>query len=133
MRFGEAVNSCLRKYVEFGGRAPRSEYWFFYLFLILLIIPLTVLMGVAAALDNSGVLPGIAIALMVLLFMAIFLPMLAVTVRRLHDINMSGWWYLIAFVPFGSIVLFVFTVLPSTPGANRFGPDPFENVADVFS
>jgi len=62
--------------------------------------------------------------LSVVYWLAILIPSLAVTVRRLHDSNLSGWWLLISFVPFGGIVLLVFYILASTPGANRFGPNP---------
>jgi uncharacterized membrane protein YhaH (DUF805 family) len=133
--FREAVNSCLKKYVEFGGRAPRSEYWFFTLFFFLAAVGI-VLFGFAI---SAATRPAIGIALagvtIFIFVLGMFLPHLAVTVRRLHDIDISGWLYLIAFIPFGGFALFVCSLIPGTRGTNRFGPDPFEEerVADVFN
>jgi len=105
----------LKKYATFTGRARRTEYWMFALFNIIIIAVLTfldTLMGI------PGVLSG-------LYSLAVFLPGLAVAVRRLHDTGKSGWWILIALVPFiGFIVLLVFMVLDSQPGENQHGPNP---------
>ncbi len=132
MSFGEAVKSVLGQYVGFSGRARRSEYWFFYLFTLLVTgIPYAVvvaLVGTTAASDPSAEMSPVALLLLGLIGLiglALFLPTLAVAIRRLHDTGRSGWWYLISFVPFvGGIVLLVFFVLDSEPGANRFGPNP---------
>ena len=138
MSFTEAVRVCLRKYVDFSGRARRSEYWFWTLAqgLVLLavyavLIAVTIATGALGSVDDSGVAStggGLVSALLGLLFLVValglFLPSLAVTVRRLHDTNRSGWWYLLSLVPFGSIVLLVFCCLDSTPGPNQFGPNP---------
>ncbi|PWE55953.1 DUF805 domain-containing protein [Metarhizobium album] len=114
MSFTEAVSSALSKYVVFSGRASRSEYWWFVLFNIIVSI---VAAGVDAALGIQAV--GALVSL------ALLLPGIAVGVRRLHDIDKSGWWLLIAFVPLiGFIVLIYFFVQPSQPGDNRFGPPP---------
>lgn len=137
----EATRTCLKKYVDFTGRARRSEYWWFYLagFLItaVLLVPAVILFFVGAASasgsDTSQVSAGggVSFILAVILYglagllsLALVLPNLAVGVRRLHDTDRSGWWLLIGLVPFGGIVLFVFHVLDSTPGPNRFGPSP---------
>jgi uncharacterized membrane protein YhaH (DUF805 family) len=87
--------------------------------------------GALGSVDDSGVASaggGLASALLGLLFLVValglFLPSLAVTVRRLHDTGRSGWWYLISLVPFGGIVLLVFCCLDSTSGPNQFGPNP---------
>ena len=121
----EAVKTCLGKYVDFTGRARRAEFWFFELFVVLVIVVpafLVFLMGV----DH-----GPAMILLLLLWsvmcLALFLPGLAVSVRRLHDTNSSGWWYFIAFVPYvGGLILLVWYCLPGTKGPNRFGPDPLD-------
>ena len=116
MSFIDAVNSCFRQYVGFSGRASRSEFWWFTLF--------GLLVGLAAALvDPTGTIG-------VLLSLALFLPSLAVSVRRLHDTGRSGWWLLIGLVPIaGLIVLIVFFVMRGDPGANRYGPTPAETAA----
>jgi uncharacterized membrane protein YhaH (DUF805 family) len=114
MGFFEAVRSVFSKYAEFNGRARRSEYWWFYLFQLLTLMVLFLIEG---AIGSPFVLTGIAM-------LAMIIPSLAVAVRRLHDSNKSGWLYLIAFVPFGGIVLLIFFVLDSTPGDNQYGPNP---------
>jgi uncharacterized membrane protein YhaH (DUF805 family) len=106
----------LKKYAVFSGRARRQEYWMFTLFNIIAVV-------VFAIIDNA--LLGVYPALTAVYILAVLLPSLAVTVRRLHDTGRSGWWYLIAFVPLvGGIVLFVFTVLEGEAQQNAYGPNP---------
>ncbi|WP_380163849.1 DUF805 domain-containing protein [Jannaschia sp. R86511] len=131
MSFGEAVTSVFRQYVGFSGRARRAEYWFFYLFCVLAFgalyaIALALLAsGAAGDPDAPNALGTLIGAVIAIAAFAVFLPSLAVAVRRLHDTGRSGWWYLINLVPFvGPIVLLVFLLLDSEPGANRFGPNP---------
>ncbi len=111
----------LRKYAVFQGRARRREYWFFVLFNLLISLALGALDGILGTFDAQagiGVLGG-------LYALAVFIPALAVTVRRLHDIDRSGWWILIGFIPLiGAIILLVFLVLDSNSGSNRFGENP---------
>src|SRR5437899_1756811 len=115
--FGEAVSTGFGKYATFAGRARRPEYWYWVLF--------GVLVGIAAGIldvlisgTNSGVFS-------VLSSLGLLLPNLAVTARRLHDIDRSAWWILILLLPIvGAIVLFVFMCLRGTAGPNRFGQDP---------
>jgi len=113
----------LKKYAVFNGRARRKEYWFFYLFYIIFIIVLVLIDGVTGTLDEGtgiGVLSGIFI-------LAMIIPGIAVTIRRLHDTDRSGWWILISLIPFiGGIWLLVLMVLDGTPGQNQYGPDPKE-------
>lgn len=117
--FGEAIGACLRKYSTFTGRSQRSEYWWWALFNLLVFVAVGLSGGVVGA-DATAVDVVAVIAALALL-----LPNLAVTVRRLHDIDRSGWWVLIGFVPVvGSIILLVFAMLPGTPGENRFGLAP---------
>jgi uncharacterized membrane protein YhaH (DUF805 family) len=112
----------LRKYADFSGRARRSEYWFFTLFNVLITIVLA-LLGLnlvrLLGLNANG-----ALGLAYLYLLVTLLPTLAVSVRRLHDIGLSGWWYLIVFVPFGGLVLTVLAIIDSQAGTNRFGPNP---------
>jgi len=107
--------AVLRKYAVFAGRARRKEYWMYTLIYVLIAVVLGFL---DAMLGGAGLLGT-------LLAIALFLPSLAVTVRRLHDSGRSGWWVLIAFVPIvGVIVLLVFMCLAGTPGRNAYGEDP---------
>jgi uncharacterized membrane protein YhaH (DUF805 family) len=106
---------------EFTGRSRRKEYWMFHLVNLLVgvfVIVLALIAGGDAAFK-------IAISCCFIYSFLAFVPSLAVTVRRLHDIGRSGYWYFIAFVPLiGGIVLFVFTVLDSDPERNEYGPNP---------
>jgi uncharacterized membrane protein YhaH (DUF805 family) len=112
---------ALHKYAVFTGRAQRKEYWFFYLFTVLITLGLAILDMLIGSFDRVtgvGVLSG-------LYSLAVLIPNLAVTVRRLHDTNRSGWWFFIVLVPFiGGIVLFIFLVQDSTPGENQYGANP---------
>ena len=112
--------AVLKKYAVFSGRARRKEYWFFILFNLIITIVLTMIDGAMGGLGEGGI--GILSGIYSL---AVFLPSLAVTIRRLHDTDRTGWWFLIAFIPLiGAIVLLVFMVLDGTPAANQYGPDP---------
>lgn len=126
MSFGAAVSSFWKNYANFKGRARRSEYWFVFLFLFLTnlaaaVIDLVLMQGdVDRFIANGG---GGIVGLIWIL--ATIVPALSILVRRLHDTGKSGWWALIGFVPVvGSIVLFVFTLLDSTPGSNAYGDSP---------
>lgn len=120
--------AVLKKYAVFDGRARRKEFWYFALFNVLIVIGLLIiglLIGVAVAGSGSNALWIIGFIPVGLYGLAMIVPSIAVTIRRLHDTNRSGWWYLINFVPWvGSIILFVFEVLDGTPGPNKYGPDP---------
>lgn len=116
----------LKKYAIFTGRAQRAEYWYFFLFYILIFIGLSIIdgiMGSFSAESGIGLLSG-------LYTLAMFIPSLAVGVRRLHDTGRSGWWLLIGIIPLiGPIVLIVFFVQDSVPGDNLYGPNPKAAVA----
>lgn len=116
----------LKKYAVFSGRARRKEYWFFVLFNIIISIVLAVIDGVTGSFSpeaGMGLLGGIYT-------LAVLIPGIAVSVRRLHDTERSGWWLLIALVPLiGAIVLLVFMVQDSKPGQNQYGPNPKEATA----
>lgn len=111
----------LKKYAVFSGRARRKEYWFFTLINVLISIVLAVVDNVLGTFNReagAGLIGGIY-------SLAVLIPSLAVTVRRLHDTNHSGWWLLIGLVPcVGAIVLLIFMVTDSTPGENQYGPNP---------
>ncbi|AWH53489.1 DUF805 domain-containing protein [Stenotrophomonas sp. ESTM1D_MKCIP4_1] len=115
----------LKRYAQFDGRANRREYWMFQLFLVLATFVLMIPFVIAALMESQGLMIAMGV-LFVLFWLATIVPVIAVTVRRLHDCNQSGWLYLLSFVPFGGLVIFVFTLLPGTPEENRFGPVPPE-------
>ena len=112
---------ALKKYAVFSGRSRRMEYWYFVLFNIIVSIVLGAidgLLGTRGSYAGAGLLSGIY-------GLAILIPSLAVTVRRLHDIDRSGWWIFINLIPLiGAIVLLVFALSEGTPGNNRYGPSP---------
>ncbi|BCJ47892.1 DUF805 domain-containing protein [Actinoplanes ianthinogenes] len=120
MSFLSAVRSSLTQYVGFRGRARRSEFWWFTLFSFLISLVASVLdlrLGTESMWDNGPVSIIVSIGL--------FLPSLAVTVRRLHDTDRSGWWLLACFVPLvGFLVMLVFLVLDGGFETNRFGVSP---------
>ena len=120
--FAQAIDICLQNYVGFAGRAPRSEYWYWTLFCALLGLVVGFVFGFLAIILHDRALYHVATAAMEL---AILLPSLTVGIRRLHDINRSGWWLLITFVPLaGGILLLVWFCTRGTTGQNRFGPAP---------
>ena len=121
MGFGEAVRTCWKKYGDFDGRAARAEFWWWVLFVAVVQTLASVVLGLGLALfQNSGFLQWLLVLIFMVIVLAFILPSIAVSVRRLHDRDLSGWWYLLGFVPFGSLVLFVWYVLPGTKGPNRF-------------
>lgn len=110
----------LKKYAVFGGRARRKEYWMFFLFNIIIAFVLGFVEGLAGGAGMIGMLYSLAV----------LIPGIAVSVRRLHDTGRSGWWLLVGLVPIiGAIVLLVFTVQDSNPGQNRYGANPKEAAA----
>jgi uncharacterized membrane protein YhaH (DUF805 family) len=107
---------------DFSGRSRRKEYWYFQLFNAIVMIFLGLF---AVAFSDQGKPATIPFGLMFTYGFVVFVPSLAVTIRRLHDIGKSGWWYLIAFVPLiGGLILFVFTLINSDPDRNEYGPNP---------
>ncbi|MDO8844541.1 DUF805 domain-containing protein [Methylicorpusculum sp.] len=111
----------LKKYADFNGRARRCEYWYFVLFNMLIGIGMAFIDGLTGTFNAEtgvGLFGGIY-------SLAVLIPGIAVSIRRLHDTDRSGWWLLIAFIPIvGVIALIVFMVQDSKPGVNRFGPNP---------
>lgn len=121
---------ALKKYAVFKGRAQRKEYWFFVLFYLIFGFVLTFVdgfLGTAYSVDGNAVVGLLSTPY----GLAMLVPAIAVTVRRLHDIGRSGWWILFGLIPLiGTIVLLVFLVLDSQDGENRFGPNPKEAAAN---
>ncbi|MEJ1992670.1 MAG: DUF805 domain-containing protein [Maritimibacter sp.] len=131
MTFGQAIKNNFSKYVTFSGRAARSEFWWWGLFVM---VTNLVLSWVDIALFGTvetgvGRVSGYTDmpVLSSLFLLATLLPSISVTVRRLHDRDKSGWWYWLFLVPIvGSIVLLVWFILEGTRGANSYGPDPLD-------
>lgn len=103
MGFVEAIKTCFSKYFCFEGRARRSEFWYFWL--------LSFILGLIPVINWIA---GIAL----------LIPSLAVAIRRLHDTNRSGWWFLLFLIPLVNLVLIYFYICEGTKGDNNFGPDP---------
>ena len=133
MTFGQASANGFKNYVTWKGRATRAEYWWWTLFVFIVTLPFNIIYnagsqaGLEAAMaagDQAAYLAalfGPTYWLLVLVSLVFLLPSLAVTIRRLHDIDRSGGWFWIILVPVaGSIVLLVFALLPSAEGKNRF-------------
>ncbi|SFE61877.1 DUF805 domain-containing protein [Roseivivax sediminis] len=122
MDFKVAVQTCFSKYVTFTGRARRSEFWWFVLFIVVGNV-------IASLLDSllfGWMTSGHTVSILGALFgLAVFLPSIAAGVRRLHDLDRTGWWYLLVLIPvIGTLILIFFFVQKGTDGANRYGPDP---------
>ena len=114
MNFTESINTCLKKYFVFEGRACRSEYWWFQL----IVSPSYF---ISTFLENEISYFFLGITLFTLI------PAISAGVRRLHDTNRSGFFLLISFIPFiGGLVLLLFLIPGGTKGKNRFGPDPLK-------
>lgn len=142
----------LEKYADFSGRAPRAEYWWYFLATILAYIVVMIVENIVGLDGTVGPYGLLSLVLM----LGLLIPGLAVTVRRLHDTNRSGWWILIAVIPYfivgvvagaaivggsmaglagagllglvalaGAVVLLIFMVLPGTRGDNKYGSDPY--------
>jgi uncharacterized membrane protein YhaH (DUF805 family) len=121
MSFQDAVRTCLTKYVVAEGRAGRAEYWYFFLFNIIVSIVASIIDGILGTFI-FGIIVGLGL----------LLPGIMVGIRRLHDTNRSGWWILLGLIPLvGFIVLIVFFVQEGTAGPNQYGPAPVP-VAAVY-
>ncbi|MEO7016690.1 MAG: DUF805 domain-containing protein [Leifsonia sp.] len=124
----DAVRRFFTKYADFTGRASRSEYWWVALFEYVVTFVLGLLAGIAGSVGSTtsgGITvpgPGYWIFGILLLIWGLgtIIPFLALIWRRLHDANFAGPWWFISFIPFGSLVILVFTILPSNPLGARF-------------
>ncbi|MGE0501152.1 MAG: DUF805 domain-containing protein [Rhizobiaceae bacterium] len=127
--FSYFVRAFTTNYANFRGRARRKEYWGFFLFWWIAVFVLSFAgMTLDFAVGNLGGYddnPIITIGVIVLLIVASFLPGLAMSVRRQHDIGLSGWFYLLILVPYvGGLIIFVFSLIPSQKHDNKWGPVP---------
>lgn len=113
MNFSQAITSGFSNYVNFSSRAIRSEYWYWVLFIILAEIATSIIDFALGFQLTTGIFG-----------LATFLPSLAIAIRRLHDLDRSGWWILLVLIPLiGAIVLIVWYCSKGTEGSSRFGPD----------
>lgn len=130
MNFIDAVKSAYSNFANFSGRAQRSAYWWFTLFNFIVFIVLALAEGGGSFNSGDGSVQFVVVGG---LFSGIwslvnFIPGLSLSVRRMHDLDKSGWWLLILLVPLiGAIVVLVWFCARGTIGANRFGSDPLEN------
>jgi uncharacterized membrane protein YhaH (DUF805 family) len=107
------LDALKKKYADFSGRACRTEYWMFVL--------CSIIVGIVLAIVDAMITGGL---LGIVYLLGIIIPSIAVTARRLHDTNRSGWWMLISVIPLVGLVLIYFLVLDSQPGDNQYGPNP---------
>jgi uncharacterized membrane protein YhaH (DUF805 family) len=137
--FIEAIGICFRKYAVFQGRAPRSEFWWWALFQFLLGVAVDIVFppDTSWMAQHYNSAAGVTVqsmghhgsAIGALVSLALFLPSLAVAVRRLHDIGKSGWWLLISFIPVvGWIILLIWDCRRGAAGGNEYGSDPLQEV-----
>lgn len=129
MTFQESIKTCLGKYATFSGRASRSEYWYFFLFQLIVLVAANLLDGMLGTRSTFAGQGSVYIHsygyIYSLCGLLLLLPSLAASVRRLHDRDKSGWWLLITLLPLiGGIIFLVWIVQKGTDGQNRFGPDP---------
>ena len=122
MNFTNAISSGFTRYFDFEGRSSRSECWWWILFIYLLnyILPIfeTSTLSISFFTDHTIYYDS-------LFFIAVFIPTLAVSIRRLHDLDYTGWWMLLWFLPVvGWIILLILFCTKGSEGYNRFGPDP---------
>jgi len=133
-----------RRYADFSGRSGRQEYWMFLLFnfIVYIVLGATSLAYFIRKASDIDYAPGrpapvlgiVGVILLVVFALATFIPSIAVQVRRFHDQDKSGWFVLLALVPYvGGLILLIFMMLEGTRGPNRFGPDPRDPYSvDVF-
>jgi uncharacterized membrane protein YhaH (DUF805 family) len=122
----EAMFLPFTRYADFSGRASRTEYWMFTLLQLFIMVGMGIVIGTFVAAnqgtENKGDMIFVGVFMLVAYALIFFIPSLAVTVRRLHDQDKSGWFYLFSFIPYiGGLVMFIFMLLPGTDGSNQYG------------
>lgn len=118
MSFTEAISSVFKKYFEFDGRARRKEFWYFYLFSLIVSLFIVYILGIFLSERTVTVLDG-------LFSLVVLIPTLSLTWRRLHDIGKSGASFFLVLIPIvGIIILIVRWAKDGTVGENKYGPDP---------
>ena len=147
MGLTESVKTVLtKKYATFSGRASRSEFWWFQLFYWVVLAVITFLsaaLGGALSANSYSRFNYLILIPVGMVILALLIPFIALQVRRFHDRNLSGWWYLaviiLSNIPFigiiAAITIFVISLLKGTEGSNRFGPDPLrsETSAEIIA
>lgn len=123
MEFKNAIRSGFNNYSNFKGRANRAEFWYWVLFFWIAVaigaILDVVLLPEVASSSNTGL--GQIFLPINLVGLALFIPNISVFVRRLHDTDHKGWWWLVSFVPFGSLAILIWLCTKGTPDSNNFG------------
>lgn len=134
MTFSQSIKSVFSKYFDFSGRATRSEYWYFYLFNFLVVMVYYIALFATLISGGSDSAGSAFLAVVFLIYsLAIIIPSLAVTVRRLHDTGHSGWWiFLNLLLVIGSIVLFIWFITDSDPDTNEYGDNPKQEYTAEF-
>ncbi len=128
---------ALQNYTEFSGRSTRSEYWFFVLFNFIFAITAMIIDNILGTTFKMDTINGAMIIpygyIYLLYALAVFLPSLALTVRRLHDVGKSGWFILIGLIPIvGAIWLLVLMVTDSDPRDNEYGSNPYSMPLETY-
>lgn len=130
---------CLSLYADGKGRAGVAEYWSFTLVSVLAIAPFYALMLADPSIwsttgsSEPEALFYVGFVGLVIVGLGLVIPSITVTIRRLHDLGFSGWLYLLSFVPFGSLFLFVCTLIPSSAKTNKHGPSPKADPGAIFA
>lgn len=119
-------SKSMNQYADFKGRARRMEYWMFQLFTQLILFAIAIFAIIQGAPEHHSTF----VTIIGMLYIAIILvPSLSVSVRRLHDVGISGWVLLIAVIPYlGGLVLLILFCVPGSKGPNKYGPDPMTEV-----
>ena len=124
MTFIESIKTCFKKYITIKGRAPRSEYWWFQAMFAPLFL-FVVIMSEAENLESSSELIILFYLLCFVIVIISLIPVITVTIRRFHDTNKSGWYFLLGFIPLvGSLIVTVMMIPEGTKGKNKYGPNP---------
>jgi uncharacterized membrane protein YhaH (DUF805 family) len=125
MTFAQSIASGFRRYLDFKTRSSRSEYWWWTLF--------SMLTSAIATVCDEAFFGADSNPLYTLNALVLFIPGIAVAVRRLHDIDRSGWWFLLAFTVIGILLLLYWYIQPGTQGMNRYGHDPLKSMSGPYS
>ena len=124
MTFIKSIKTCFKKYLTIKGRAPRSEYWWFQA----AFVPLSIFVVIVSEDENIEKLSDLILSFYLLCFVVVLasiIPLITVTVRRFHDTNKSGWYFLLGLIPLvGSLIVTVMMIPEGTKGKNKYGPNP---------
>ncbi len=135
MNMIDAVKSYYRRFFDFKGRSSPSEFWWVFLFnviIVTLLITGMVMLGGDVPEDEMTGVAGLLYIIYMIFVFGNMIPGIALWVRRFHDQNKSGWFALLVLAPFGPIIIIVFMCLAGTRGPNRYGYDPMGSSGDIF-